>query len=71
MHLVSTERQSVHFDGVTINFGPGESIHTESSYKYSLDDFRVLAEEAGFISRKSWTDPQQLFSIHFLSVEAK
>jgi L-histidine Nalpha-methyltransferase len=45
---------------------PGESIHTENSYKYSADGFRALAAQAGFIVNKTWTDRRELFALHAL-----
>ena len=70
MHLVSTVGQTVRIAGLDFHFTRGETIHTESSYKYSLDEFRALARRAGFVAEHHWTDPANLFAIHFLSVEA-
>ena len=50
MHLVSTADQVVPIDGETFAFREGESIHTENSYKYRLDDFRGLSEGGGLAS---------------------
>jgi dimethylhistidine N-methyltransferase len=66
MHLMSLQAQSVSLCGRRIFFGEGETIHTENSYKYTVDDFAELAEEAGFASRKVWCDAARLFSIHWL-----
>ena len=66
MHLVSLARQHVHLLGQDILFAEGETTHTEDSHKYTLDGFRALAAEAGFIPRAAWTDPDRLFSIHWL-----
>ena len=52
--------------GTSFSFRPGESIHTESSYKYSLDRFTALAGGSGWSVRESWTDPDQMFSVHAL-----
>jgi uncharacterized SAM-dependent methyltransferase len=48
------------------DFEPGESIHTENSYKYSIDGFRQLAAEAGYAAVKAWTDRKGLFALHAL-----
>ncbi|MGA7617320.1 MAG: L-histidine N(alpha)-methyltransferase [Thermoanaerobaculia bacterium] len=69
MHLVSTTDQIVSVGGERIGFTAGETIHTESSYKYSVDEFRELATETGFTPRSVWTDPDSLFSVHYLEVE--
>jgi dimethylhistidine N-methyltransferase len=67
MSLVSLKDQTVHFDDVTIQFHSGETLRTEHSYKYSSIEFERLAVLAGFCSKVVWTDPQQLFSLHYLS----
>ena len=66
MHLVSDRRQSVSVAGETFEFDAGESIHTESSYKYTLDSFRALAYEAGWQPLDVWTDAGGYFSVHAL-----
>ncbi|GCF09511.1 L-histidine N(alpha)-methyltransferase [Dictyobacter arantiisoli] len=67
MHLVSLQKQEVQFGDETITFDNFESIWTESSYKYTLDEFRQLANSTGFQVEHVWLDPQQLFSIQYLS----
>lgn len=66
MHLLSTRDQQVRVADQTVGFREGESIHTESSYKYSIDHFRSLARRAGFEPEQVWTDPEPLFSVHCL-----
>ena len=66
MHLISMKDQTVHLDNTAIRFAQGESIWTESSYKYNLEDFEQLAVAAGFRTECVWTDNQQWFSIHYL-----
>jgi dimethylhistidine N-methyltransferase len=66
MYLVSTAAQLVRVAGRQIAFAEGEAIHTESSHKYTIEDFRSLAVQAGFSPRAVWTDPDRLFSIHWL-----
>jgi dimethylhistidine N-methyltransferase len=68
MHLVSDTPQTVEVGGSVIKFARGETLHTENSYKYSLEDFKALIEAAGFTLQKSWLDERKLFSVHFLSV---
>ncbi|MFG1397272.1 L-histidine N(alpha)-methyltransferase [Roseixanthobacter pseudopolyaromaticivorans] len=67
MHLVSASAQTVHLDGAAYHFAAGESLHTECSYKYTLEGFADLAAAAGWTSETAWTDPQQLFSVHVLA----
>ncbi|MCG7600835.1 L-histidine N(alpha)-methyltransferase [Halomonas sp. McH1-25] len=66
MHLVSNVDQDIRVAGEIFHFERGETLHTENSYKYSADGFRTLAARAGFESRALWTDPDRLFSIHYL-----
>ncbi len=68
MHLISTRKQTVNIDGHRFAFNAGDSIHTENSYKYTQDEFCVLAQQAGFASCAVWTDADRLFSLHFLRV---
>ena len=69
MHLVSRQSQAVSIAGHTFSFAKGETIHTENSYKYSIDGFRQLAEEAGWQPDMVWTDDEQLFAVHALVYE--
>jgi dimethylhistidine N-methyltransferase len=70
MDLVSLKDQVVHLDDVEISFRAGEPLRTESSYKYTIAEFQALALEAGFQAKHAWTDPQQLFSLHYLRLSA-
>jgi dimethylhistidine N-methyltransferase len=65
MHLVSTERQTIRLDHTEVHFEPGETIHTESSYKFDLDQFRKLAAEAGWRRAAFWTDENDYFSVQY------
>ena len=67
MHLEARRDLEVRIDGAAIRFRAGETIHTEDSYKYDLDQFAALAEQAGLTVRQVWTDPNQLFSVQFLA----
>jgi dimethylhistidine N-methyltransferase len=69
MHLVSLKKQQVHVGDVEISFKLGESIWTESSYKYTLEEFAQLAATAGFNVEQVWTDERQFFSIQYLTVD--
>lgn len=66
MHLVCTIDQRVALAGEDFFFRAGESIHTESSYKCSVDGFHTLARDAGFGAERVWTDAYGLFSVHCL-----
>jgi dimethylhistidine N-methyltransferase len=66
MHLISCKPQTVRILGRSFAFRAGETIHTESSYKYSLDRFTALARGSGWQPTASWTDADGMFSVHAL-----
>jgi dimethylhistidine N-methyltransferase len=66
MHLISRRPQVVRLLGTSLSFRHGESIHTENSYKYSIERFAALARGAGWKVRTSWTDAAGMFSVHAL-----
>jgi dimethylhistidine N-methyltransferase len=70
MHLISTREQVVHLGERAFRFAAGERLHTESSYKYDLERLRALATDAGFSPLAAWTDPERMFSLHYLRVTA-
>lgn len=67
MHLVSLARQEVRLNGTRIEFALGESVWTESSYKYSLEEFAGLAKSAGWWVERVWSDPERMFSVQYLT----
>ena len=69
MHLISRCEQVVHVAHRTIRFAANETIHTENSYKYTLEDFVTLAKFAAWRACKVWTDNGGLFSVHLLEAE--
>ncbi len=64
MHLASTKRQKVRVGDTAFEFRAGETIHTENSYKYSIELFQALARGSGWSPITAWTDG--LFSVHAL-----
>jgi L-histidine Nalpha-methyltransferase len=68
MHLRSDREQMVDVAGRSFRFGAGETIWTESSYKFSRDGFAALAHESGFAVDRVWTDADGLFSVQMLRV---
>ncbi|TDJ46769.1 MAG: hypothetical protein E2O52_04330 [Gammaproteobacteria bacterium] len=67
MRLISLRRQSVRVAGQYFELAKGEYIVTEHSHKYSVGRFESLARRAGFAPGQVWTDPDRLFSVHFLT----
>ena len=70
MHLISLRRQEIRIGRHRFAFARGESIHTENSYKYSIEGFGALAANAGFRQEKCWTDRRGLFALHGLTAAA-
>jgi len=66
MHLISRKAQTARVLGHPIPFRAGETIHTESSYKYSAERFTALARGSGWMPRAAWTDHDGMFSVHAL-----
>ena len=64
MHLVSTKKQLVHIPGagLDVEFRRGETIWTESSHKFKLDDLAGMARATGFEPLESWVDSEWLFA---------
>jgi dimethylhistidine N-methyltransferase len=69
MHLISERKQTIRVDGHTFEFNAGDTIHTENSYKYTIDEFHALARQAGFTPCRVWTDNDDLFSLHYLRAD--
>jgi dimethylhistidine N-methyltransferase len=66
MHLVSRVAQEIRLGDRRFAFAPGDAIHTENSYKYSIAEFSALAARAGFSQQAVWCDPDELFSVQLL-----
>jgi dimethylhistidine N-methyltransferase len=67
MHLASRKRQTVRVLGRRFDFRIGDTIHTENSYKYSIESFGALARGSSWIPAEVWTDPKSYFSVHALT----
>jgi len=66
MHLVSRADQRVRLCGRAFAVAEGDSLHTESSHKYSVAGFQRLAERAGFEPAAVWMDSRRWFALHWL-----
>lgn len=69
MHLKSLVPQYVRLRETVLNFMPGETIHTESSYKYAPEEFEELGRQAGLMPVKSWEDSNGLFRVYYFNKE--
>ena len=68
MHLTSCLPQTVTVGDESISITEQESIHTENSYKYSVEEFSSLAGLAGFDLINVWKDEDNLFSLHYYQI---
>ena len=70
MHLVSLVEQEAQVLDRSFRFKAGETIHTENSYKYTVERFHALARAAGWQPGQVWLDPAPDFSVHELVLPA-
>jgi L-histidine Nalpha-methyltransferase len=70
MHLVSLARQHIRVGeaGLELDMEAGDSIWTESSYKYRPDDIAAMLEPAGFRPLEQWTDARRGFALTLAEV---
>jgi L-histidine N-alpha-methyltransferase len=70
IHLISLADQVATVGDQSFHFGLGEAVHVEDSWKYAVPEFQALARRAGYQPAAVWTDPNHLFSVHLLEVDA-
>lgn len=68
MHLEALSDLTVRWPGHARRFDAGERIHTECSYKYTVESMTALLRQAGFSQIKHWTDPNQWFAVFWAGV---
>jgi L-histidine Nalpha-methyltransferase len=74
MHLMAREEHWVTFPAMgarskyRVHFGANETIHTESSYKYSVPGFLALLKESKLLATDSWTDTAARFCLAMATV---
>lgn len=68
MHLEATSDLTVRWPGHARRFDSGERIHTECSYKYTVDGMTALLRQAGFSQIQHWTDPNKWFAVFWAGV---
>jgi L-histidine Nalpha-methyltransferase len=71
MHLAAVRPQAVSIprSGVEVRFEDGESIWTESSYKYEAQEVVEFVCDAGFVGHSQWMDPEARFALTLFVVE--
>lgn len=68
MHLEAECGLTVRWPGRERHFAAGERIHTECSYKYTLEGMTALLRQAGFSQVEYWTDPKSWFAVFWATV---
>lgn len=68
MHLEARHALQVSWPGGGRHFRAGETIHTESSHKYTPAGIETLLHGAGFARVQTWLDPRQWFAVCLASV---
>ena len=73
MHLRSEIAQTVTIPGADfeVTLQQGETIWTESSHKFGLDEIRRMARDAGFVCEEQWVDAEWPFAENLLRVESQ
>lgn len=69
LSLVSRREQGVRIARQVFTFDAGEPIHTEDSYKYTLDHFARLTRRSGFSVDRQWFDERRYFCVQYLTVD--
>jgi dimethylhistidine N-methyltransferase len=67
MHLEAITNTTVRWAGHERSFAKGDRIHTENSYKYTLNGMTTLLKQAGFSHVQHWTDAQGWFGVFWAS----
>jgi len=68
MHLRALKPTEICVGGRHFALTEGETIHTESSYKYTVADFSRLAGRTGYRTKEVFVDDKGLFSLHLLNI---
>ncbi len=68
MHLKARRDLAFQVGDGAVSMSAGETLHTENSHKYTIGGVQLMAKRAGFDPVRSWTDPDGLFSLHYLAV---
>ena len=68
IRLVSQCAQEVSIGDDSFKFTKGDAILTEYSHKYTIASFAKIANDAGLILRRHWTDQLKRFAVLHLAV---
>ena len=65
----TNQQVAVYGIGQTFSFKENETIHTENSYKYTLEQIQDLTLDCGFQPKKNFLDKKVWFDLAFLSLQ--
>jgi dimethylhistidine N-methyltransferase len=68
MHLVSICRQTVRVGDAVFSLEEGETLHTENSYKFTIEGLQRMARACGLHTGPVWTDPQHAFGLLWFDI---
>jgi dimethylhistidine N-methyltransferase len=68
MHLVSLKKQDIKMGDHVFTLEEGETLHTENSYKFSIDGIQKMARSQGLEAGPVWTDPQRWFGLLWFNI---
>lgn len=68
MHLVSLKKQEIKMGDHVFTLEEGETLHTENSYKFSIDGIQKMALSQGLQAGPVWTDPQRWFGLLWFNI---
>ena len=71
MHLVSLKKQEVKLADQVFVLQEGDNLHTENSYKFSVDSIQQMALSQGLQAGPVWTDPERWFGLLWFDIPDK
>ena len=75
MHLFARVAQQIDIpanaagEALTLRIAPGESIHTENSYKFTVERVCEMLDSAGFRLTNTWHNPEHRFAVSLATAE--
>jgi uncharacterized SAM-dependent methyltransferase len=67
MHLQARQATRLRWPGGERQFAEGERVHTENSYKWTVQAFQALLRDAGFTRGQHWSDARGWFGVFLAS----
>ena len=71
MHLEAVRDVGFTVAGRAFAMAAGDTIHTENSHKFYLEELRFMARAGGWEPYRKWTDGRDWFSLHLWRADAR